>query len=458
VPRGRVEHVPRAVSQVSRLDLVARRDGLNQAQSPQAHVLHGPACRRHVGEARGTHQDHVDRGGIHRPYNAPWPARARTRKREALPPGPPGCVSTRLLLVLAAWSADGRPGPARLPRDPVALAADLAQYGSSAQWKGIYYRGEKVGFSVADHPREWRLRGEGRRPTAAQPPGRDLPVRLRSSPGRLRFNLRDFSVSLDPGSSPTEIHGVLRGQRLSSPSRPGRGTVRRTRSARGARAPLQLLRGGWPRKVFAPGQSHRISVFDPMSLRNAPHGPPRGGPRGGRGRGRPVPAFRVRTSFRHPRHLLDHGRRRDRPRREPHGPRRCPRLETGRRPRGSGQGPDRPAASRGHRARKCHPHRRRDRRRTPACGSSASRLPGRRPPGRGPVRLGDVFEIRDLAPPARSQDPEALRFLAAELFVESDAPEIRAESARAVGDARDPRTGAERPCATSTLSSRRGRP
>ena len=30
----------------------------------------------------------------------------------------------------------------------IALAADLARYGSAAQWKGVYYRGEKIGFMV----------------------------------------------------------------------------------------------------------------------------------------------------------------------------------------------------------------------------------------------------------------------------------------------------------------------
>ena len=31
---------------------------------------------------------------------------------------------------------------------PIALAADLGRYGSSAQWRGVYYRGDKIGFSV----------------------------------------------------------------------------------------------------------------------------------------------------------------------------------------------------------------------------------------------------------------------------------------------------------------------
>ena len=29
------------------------------------------------------------------------------------------------------------------------LATDLARYGSSAEWRGVYYRGEKIGFSVS---------------------------------------------------------------------------------------------------------------------------------------------------------------------------------------------------------------------------------------------------------------------------------------------------------------------
>src|SRR5215212_9533656 len=28
------------------------------------------------------------------------------------------------------------------------LATDLARYGSAAQWRGVYYRGEKLGFTV----------------------------------------------------------------------------------------------------------------------------------------------------------------------------------------------------------------------------------------------------------------------------------------------------------------------
>ena len=29
------------------------------------------------------------------------------------------------------------------------LATDLARYGTTAQWRGVYYRGEKIGFTVS---------------------------------------------------------------------------------------------------------------------------------------------------------------------------------------------------------------------------------------------------------------------------------------------------------------------
>src|SRR5262245_65248858 len=29
------------------------------------------------------------------------------------------------------------------------LATDLARYGSSAEWRGVYYRGDKIGFTVS---------------------------------------------------------------------------------------------------------------------------------------------------------------------------------------------------------------------------------------------------------------------------------------------------------------------
>ena len=54
------------------------------------------------------------------------------------------------MLVLLAWVVQMGVLVNRsyLQAASVNLAADLARYGSAAQWKGVYYRGEKIGFMV----------------------------------------------------------------------------------------------------------------------------------------------------------------------------------------------------------------------------------------------------------------------------------------------------------------------
>src|SRR5687768_14944103 len=55
------------------------------------------------------------------------------------------------LLILAAWvgSMGLLVSRAYLQASPGKLATDLARYGPTAVWRGIYYRGEKVGFTVS---------------------------------------------------------------------------------------------------------------------------------------------------------------------------------------------------------------------------------------------------------------------------------------------------------------------
>ena len=51
-----------------------------------------------------------------------------------------------------------------LQASPANLATDLARYGSTAVWRGVYYRGEKIGFTVSQTIRTERgLRAAGRR-------------------------------------------------------------------------------------------------------------------------------------------------------------------------------------------------------------------------------------------------------------------------------------------------------
>ncbi|HEX7282267.1 MAG TPA: hypothetical protein VF239_09445, partial [Vicinamibacterales bacterium] len=60
---------------------------------------------------------------------------------------------TRPLAILAVMSWMVTMGVvinrAYLQASPINLATDLARYGTQAQWRGVYYRGEKIGFTVS---------------------------------------------------------------------------------------------------------------------------------------------------------------------------------------------------------------------------------------------------------------------------------------------------------------------
>jgi hypothetical protein len=178
---------------------------------------------------------------------------------------------------------------------PVALAADLARYGASAQWRGIYYRGDKIGFSVGQTtPTDegYEIREDGRLQMTLL--GSTTSVRLTSRATVDRaFNLRSFSFSLDPGTGPTEVFGTLDGRRLDLIVRTPSGERRETREL--AEPPALSL--NLPRALAArglqPGQTISVSVFDPATLRNTPMTLEVQAREVVRSAGRPVPAFRV---------------------------------------------------------------------------------------------------------------------------------------------------------------------
>src|SRR3954454_16483775 len=81
------------------------------------------------------------------------------------------------------------------------LATDLARYGSSAEWRGLYYRGEKIGFSVSQTvPTDggFELQEDGRLQMlllgASSAAAMHTVARVDSN-----FALRSFEFSLDPG-------------------------------------------------------------------------------------------------------------------------------------------------------------------------------------------------------------------------------------------------------------------
>lgn len=182
---------------------------------------------------------------------------------------------------------------------PIALAADLSSYGTAAHWKGIYYRGEKVGFSVGQTlPRDdgYELQEDGQLQLNLMGATTAARLRTRAEVDR-EFQLRSFRFSLDPGTGPIEVEGRVDGTTLhysvTSPS-----------GSREHTLPLEeppQLSLNLPRKLAAAGleegRRHTVSVFDPATLRNAPMQVVIGARELVRRAGRPIPAFRVETTF-----------------------------------------------------------------------------------------------------------------------------------------------------------------
>jgi len=210
--------------------------------------------------------------------------------------------AARLLsvVVLAAWAIQMVALARRAASSsPVALAADLAQYGTSAQWRGIYYRGDKIGFSVGQTtPTEsgYEIREDSRMVLILL--GSDIPVRLTSRATVDRaFGLRSFSFSLDPGTGPTEVEGVLDGRRLDLTIRTPSGERRERRElAEPPALSLNLARALAARGLEA-GRTLEVSLFDPATLRNAPMTLEIQAREVVQAAGHPVPAFRVEGRF-----------------------------------------------------------------------------------------------------------------------------------------------------------------
>ena len=81
------------------------------------------------------------------------------------------------------------------------LATDLARYGSAAQWRGVYYRGEKIGFTVSQTvPIDdgFELQEDGQLQMSLLGATTAAKIRTTARVDRT-FALRSFEFSLDPG-------------------------------------------------------------------------------------------------------------------------------------------------------------------------------------------------------------------------------------------------------------------
>ena len=354
------------------------------------------------------------------------------------------------VLVVLAWMVQmGFLLHATFRASPVALAADLARYGSSAQWKGVYYRGEKLGFTVSQTtPTEdgYELREEGRLQMNLM--GATTAAHLTTVAQVDReFALRSFSFALDPGTGSTEISGTVHGRKLDLRIRTS-GSERSESRELEAPPTLQL---NLSRRLAAEGlhEGQRVltQVFDPATMKNAPLEQIVERREIVEAAGLPVPAFKVVSHFAgitSASWITDVGEVVKET--SPMGlaviketPQEAQALAVGR-----GQFDMIKAAA----IVALPPRRIDDPRAVRRLRMRVTGIEGFEPTelnGAGQTLEGDEIEVRD----ARTLEPGPLdadraRYLGPAPFLESDAPEIRAEAARAVAEVRGVRARAER--------------
>lgn len=186
------------------------------------------------------------------------------------------------------------------------LATDLARYGSNAQWRGVYYRGEKIGFTVSQTVAiddGFELQEDGRLQMSLL--GATTAAALHTS-ARVdqNFALRSFDFSLDPGTGAVVVRGIVDVQEDGAHPRlvidiTSAGHTRTETRELGEPPVLsqnfsRLLAGG----RLTTGSRQKWSIFDPATLRNQPVTVEIGGRELVRNAGeRPIPAFRVDMEY-----------------------------------------------------------------------------------------------------------------------------------------------------------------
>ncbi|MET0553516.1 MAG: transglutaminase domain-containing protein [Vicinamibacteria bacterium] len=367
-------------------------------------------------------------------------------------PVPASWARAGWVAALAAWAVQMAVLVDRsyLQASSLNLAADLARYSGAAQWRGVYYRGDKIGFTVGETvplADGFELREDGRLQMALL--GATTAARVRTMVRVDReFTLRSFEFSLDPGTGAVEVSGAVEGQRLDLTIATPSG--RRTESRQLTETPALSL--SVPRRLAAaglrPGAHHELSLFDPATLRNAPLVVDVMGREVVSAAGRPVPAFKVRAQFggitsfswvtdtgevvkeESPLGLVVVRETQDRAvELGVSGDVRSDMLEAAAVVPSPVVRIDDPGAVERLRLRLLD-----------AEGLDPADLDGA-----GQTVTGDAFEIRDQQDaPMGPPDPQAARFLGPEPFIESDAPEIVAEARAATAGAAGPRQRAER--------------
>jgi len=346
------------------------------------------------------------------------------------------------------------------------LATDLARYGSAAEWRGVYYRGEKIGFTVSQTNATadgFELLEDARLQMSLL--GETTPALIHTSAQLDReFTLRSFDFSLDPGTGAVHVTGKVSGRHISLTITTPGGTQTEERDL----PDVPVLSVNLPRRLAAlglkPGTQQTFVVFDPATLSSETvtiavgkreivnvyaQGVVSLGKQSMRSRtNRPIPAFRVDLAFaglQTSSWVTDTGEvvREESPLglltvRE--APDEAQRLAIGGRIQGDLL---ESAAVQPRRSTKNRIDDPRDVRRIRIQIDGAD-LGSPEMRGAGQSVEGNVLEIVDArslrAEPAA---PDVARYLRPEPYIESDDPGIRAEAAAAVAGLTDPRQKAE---------------
>ena len=219
-----------------------------------------------------------------------------------LRPLPRAITRPLAILALVAWiiTMGVMVNRTYLQASPINLATDLARYGSTAQWRGVYYRGEKIGFTVSQVQATedgFELQEDGRLQFSLL--GAVTPAILRTTAHVDRnFSLQSFDFSLDPGTGPMAIKGRLDGLRLSLEMSSASGSRTETRDLKEPPALMLSVGRRLASEGLVAGAKRQWTVFDPATMQNAPvtiaiddREVVQGGAR------RPIPAFKVQMTF-----------------------------------------------------------------------------------------------------------------------------------------------------------------
>ncbi len=196
-----------------------------------------------------------------------------TRVLTSLRPLPAALARPLSVLVLLAWAAQMYllVDRAYLQAATGSLASDLGRYGNTASWKGVYYRGEKIGFSVGQTVATadgFELQEDGRLQMTLL--GATTAAKLHSvAVVDKSFRLRSFVFSLDPGTGGLEVSGTVDGKKLSLTIKTKAGTRSEVREL----SEPPALNLNLPRRLAAEGLTAgkiiEVAVFDPTLLRNS---------------------------------------------------------------------------------------------------------------------------------------------------------------------------------------------